>query len=417
MGYKHSFIAIFALTVITFGASQPVDQALVLKDAPEEVLFRVGKDQKPFELNCAVESGDSAKAQFEWHKDDKPLDLKSNPKIEQSQGKLVFKEPKDSDEGIYQCFATTSAGVASTGPVKVKKTYLTASQLSSKQVRPVEGRPFELDCKVPEGYPKPTIEWKKQSVATGKLESFRSPRIFSPQGNLYFSNATNDDVSKEYKYVCLAKSPAVDSEVPISEYIVEGLSKDDKPTDNEVVRQFVSQDFTAKVGDVTEIYCVYGGNPMPHPDWWKDGVNVNNGPGDRVTRRNRSKGKRLLIKETLPEDEGQYTCVIDNEVGKVQNYTLHLTVVSTPKLGQKPAKRINVKVGQEIFVPCEIENLSPKVESTWTFNGKPIANEKYNVNQKGLTIAKAQESDTGYYGCRAVNSIGQAYAETLVQVS
>ncbi|RVE42461.1 hypothetical protein evm_012891 [Chilo suppressalis] len=411
----------FALTILVLVTSQPADLPAVLKELPEEVLFRVGE---PFELNCEVESGDNSNVKFEWLAEFK--DLKANPNVKQNDQKLVFKEMKESDEGLYQCTAETSAGIASTRHVKLRKLYINVPKVSTQKVTPVEGRPFQLACPPVEGYPKPKVEWMKKSVANGVLETFLSPRIFSPQGDLYFSNATEEDVSKEFHYVCLVTSPAVDKKVPVVEWEVQGLAKDDKPSDHEVVRQFVSGDLTAKVGDVTEIYCIYGGNPMPHPDWWKDGVNVNNEPGDRVTRYNRSKGKRLLIKDTLLEDDGQYTCVVDNEAGKVQNHTMHLTVVSPPKFLKKPEKRINVKVGQELILPCEFE-VKPAGEVAWTHNTKvvrdgptnPKNSAPYNTikYENNLKIDKVQKSDSGYYGCRVTNSFGEAYAETLVVVS
>lgn len=59
--------------------------------------------------------------------------------------------------------------------------------------------------------------------------------------------------------MCVAKSPAVDGEVPLAEHFVEGLEKNPSP-DNEVVQQYVTPNgATAKVGEVTLLYCIYGG--------------------------------------------------------------------------------------------------------------------------------------------------------------
>ncbi|CAG9789665.1 unnamed protein product [Diatraea saccharalis] len=363
---------------LRYGSAQshPVSKPPVLKELPQEVLFRVGEK---LELSCEIESGDTSDVKFEWISAFQ--DLKGNPNIVENNQKLVFKNMKDTDEGFYQCIANTSAGIASTRRVKVTKSYINIPKISIQKMKPVEGRPFQLACPPIEGYPKPMVEWKKKSVDTGELETILDPRIFSPQGDLYFANATQEDVSTKFNYVCLVTSPALDGEVPVVEWAVEELTKDEKPADHEVVKQFVSGDKTAKVGDVTEIYCVYGGNPVPHPDWWKDGVNVNNKGDDRVTRYNRSSGKRLLIKETLPEDEGKYTCVIDNEAGgEVQNNTIHLTVVSPPKFVKTPDTRVNVKEGEELILPCKFE-MKPSGEVTWTHNTKMLRDQPTNTAQ------------------------------------
>lgn len=74
-------------------------------------------------------------------------------------------------------------------------------------------------------------------------------------------------------------------------------------------------------------HCFFS-SPLAHPDWFKDGKDINNSQKDRVTRYNRSVGKRLIIKEVRPEDEGEYSCVVNNEVGKVQRHSFHVKVVS-----------------------------------------------------------------------------------------
>lgn len=68
-------------------------------------------------------------------------------------------------------------------------------------------------------------------------------------------------------------------------------------------------------------------SPLAHPDWFFEGKNVNNKPGDRITRHNRTAGKRLLIKDTYLSDQGTYTCIANNEVGKPMNHSIYLKVV------------------------------------------------------------------------------------------
>ncbi|XP_028158570.1 hemolin-like isoform X2 [Ostrinia furnacalis] len=411
MSSKCGFVAFLAL--LGLGLSLAQKQAPVLKDPPTKVLYRAGK---PFELDCAVDSGDSSEiTSYQWFRYAKKVDPKA---AEQSGSRLIFKAPQNTDAGDYQCQATSSAGVASTKLISVSEAFLLDPQVSTKRVKPVEGKPFKLDCNVPSGHPKPTIEWKKQSVSdSSKSETILDGRItISDNGDLYFTNATQEDVSTDFKYVCVATTPAVDGEVILAEHIVEGLEKNPKP-DHEVTQLYVTpNDATAIVGEKTFLYCIYGSSPQAYPDWYKDGVNVNNKPEDRVTRHNRSKGKRLLIKETLLEDEGHYTCVINNELGKPENYSFHLNVVSVPEFVKKPEKRVQAKEGDDLFLPCEVK-AKPAAAPVWTLNAKPVAGSRRVVfSDKGLTINKVQKGDGGYYGCNATNIIGGNYVESYVQV-
>jgi hypothetical protein len=89
----------------------------------------------------------------------------------------------------------------------------------------------------------------------------------------------------------------------------------------------------------------------------------------------------------------------------------------TPRYTKKAEKRVSVKEGQDITLPCEVEATGPKVETSWTYNSKPVDKSKFTIDNKGMTIKNAKKTDSGYYGCRAVNSIGENYFETLVQVA
>lgn len=79
----------------------------------------------------------------------------------------------------------------------MNKAYLTAPKVQEQRTKPVEGKPFKLPCAVPDAYPAPSIQWKK-NYKDGKTENVMDGRItISPEGDLYFTNATEKDVSKE----------------------------------------------------------------------------------------------------------------------------------------------------------------------------------------------------------------------------
>ncbi|XP_046975653.1 hemolin-like [Vanessa cardui] len=244
----------------------------------------------------------------------------------------------------------------------------------------------------------------------------------SPEGDLYFTSVVKEDASPDHKYVCTAKSPAVDGYVVLAEHVIEDVVSGGRHQ-TELVKQYVSSDMTAKVGDATMIYCIYGGTPLAHPDWYKDGKNVNNDPKDRVTRYNRSAGKRLLIKDTWLSDEGEYTCIVDNDVS-VQRNTIKLTVVSAPQFVREHQSKLIVKAGEDVTIPCQAAGV-PAPELSWTYNAQALPqNDRIVLNKSSrgntivsdLTIKNVQKEDKGYYGCKGLNQNGEIYAETLVYV-
>ncbi|XP_060809153.1 hemolin [Amyelois transitella] len=407
--------ACVVLGLLAVASSQPVNNLPVLKEAPQEVLFREGT---PFAVECVTASGDGKLFKYKWTKNGQPLNLKDNANIvqRQNEGTLVFLRPSISDEGAYQCLGESQYGTASTRVIQIRRTYLEAQKYEVQKHTPIEGRTFKLDCPAPKAYPKPDIEWRSLQAAdpivSGEIQDARI--TVGPDGALYFANVTEDDASERFKYVCLASSPAVDKPVVLAEHFISSLKKDTKPQDHEVVLQYASPDTTARVGDMIFLYCIYGGNPLAHPDWFKDGKDVNNEPGARITRYNRSVGKRLLIRGVLPEDEGVYRCAVDNEVGKKQEHTMKLTVVGAPKFTKKPEKITTVKQGDDITIPCEVSGL-PAPKLTYTYSAEPLKSARVTA-ANGFSIKKIEKTDSGYYGCNATNEYGSAYYETLVNV-
>ncbi|KAJ0169985.1 hypothetical protein K1T71_014591 [Dendrolimus kikuchii] len=400
---------------IVLCAGLPIEQAPALKEEPAEVLFRVGS--KPAVIECIPES-QAKDIKYSWKKDGKELQLTPNIVQRKDEGTLTFLKPVAADEGIYQCFAESPAGVASTRHISFKRTYINHPQVKVKEHNPVDGRPFHLDCDIPDSYPKPTIQWKSQLIDNPDVsENILDRKItLSPDGTLWFAEVLPKDASKRYKYVCVAETPAEDEPVVLAEHIIKDLVKDTKNNDGELVPQYVSKDMVAKAGEVTMIYCIYGGKPLNPPDWFKDGKDTNGeDPKGRITRHNRTAGKRLLIKDTYLSDQGTFKCVVNNGVGKPQEHTMKLTVVSAPKYTKKPEKQIAAKEGQDVTIPCEVSGL-PDPKITWTFNSKPLNNPRATVNAHGLAISKVQKSDHGYYGCQAVNEHGELYSETFLQV-
>ncbi|CAG9574884.1 unnamed protein product [Danaus chrysippus] len=408
--------------VICSGAKLPLQDGQVLKEAPEEVIFRADKPE--LVLECSTEDKSQAPIRYTWFKNGQKFEPTGDVSQRDNEGTLVFKNPKKDDEGKYQCLAQTDAGTASTRIINVKLAFIDKPIIKQQKHKPIEGKTYQLDCEIPNSYPKPEIQWIFQSLSDPSISrNILDKRItLAPNGVLYFSNITKEDTSSEHKYVCVAKTLSGD-EVVLAEHVIEDVTPS-SGTDNELVQQYVSSNVIGHVGKVTMIYCIYGGTPLAHPDWYKDGKNVNNNPKDRITRYNRTAGKRLLIKETWTEDEGNYTCIVDNELGKPQEHTISLSIVSAPQFTKKSEPKESITSGKDVTIPCQVAAI-PAAKITWTYNAKKLPeNNKIvisqttqgNITVADLTIKNVQNTDTGYYGCSATNEYGDNYAETLLIV-
>ncbi|CAG5057457.1 unnamed protein product [Parnassius apollo] len=410
-------------------ASQPVDHLPVLKEAPDSVTFKVSDKPSPLILSCVVENAKNIK--YIWKKDGDIFEWKSRSDIAQKpdEGTIIIQKPRDEDAGQYQCFAESNFGVATTGVIKVEKLFIDTPKVIPLKHKPVKGKPFKLDCAVPNAYPEPEVQWVLQSAndpSNSKVIIEIEYHITqSPDGNLWFANVTEKDVHTDMKYVCQALTPAADGPVVLAEHYIEDLVENKEENTGELVAQYLSKDMTVQVGKVTMIYCIYGGTPLAYPGWRKNGQTIKDEPQDRVTKYNGTGGKRLLIKDTWLVDEGNYTCFADNEVDKVKEHTVHLTVVSAPVFSKRPQMKITAKQGEEVTINCQILGV-PAPEATWTYNAKPLPRtDRISVKQSSvgnstvadLTINNLEGNDAGYYGCKGYNGNGKVYAETLLYVS
>lgn len=188
------------------------------------------------------------------------MKLNSNISQKGNEGTLIFKKPSINDEGDYQCLAHTEFGVASSRIVHVRRQYIVIPKVTLQKHKPIEGKYFKLDCHIPNAYPKPEIVWLYQFISDPSISrNILDPRIIlSPDGTLFFTNVTKDDASREYKYVCVARSGAVEGDVVLAEHVMEDVVSSNEDN-SALVPLYVSPDMVAKVGDVTMIYCIYGG--------------------------------------------------------------------------------------------------------------------------------------------------------------
>lgn len=333
-------------------------------------------------------------------------------------GTLVITTPRDEDLGQYQCFAENEHGIATSNSVFVRKAELNSFKDEEIKTEAVnEGEPFKLQCSPPDGWPKPNVYWMIQATGGGLNLVNNSRMTLDPEGNLWFSNVTRYDASEDFYYVCSASSLFRNEYKMGNRVLLNVIQTGISPAQNkhEPVRQYVTRkNEVALRGKRTELYCIFGGTPLPQTVWRKDGAAI---PwSSRLTQG--QYGKSLVINNVGFDDQGSYTCEASNGVGSVQSYSINLEVRATPYFTVEP-EVVNAAEDEQAEFRCEATGV-PEPTIKWIHNGKPIdqspPNARRVVGTNSIVISKLSKKDTGNYGCNATNALGYVYKDVYLNV-
>lgn len=358
---------------------------------------------------------------YRWVKNGKKFDWQAyDDRMSQQPGRgtLVITSPRDEDLGQYQCFAENEHGVATSNSVFVRKAELnTFKDELPKTVTANEGDPFKLQCQPPDGWPKPNVYWLIQTTE-GSIKSINNSRMtVDPEGNLWFSNVTRYDASDDFYYVCAATSVFRNEYKLGNRVLLEVTQTGISPTQNryQPTRQYVTRkNEVALRGKKVEMYCIFGGTPLPQIVWKKNGEYIR--WGDRITQGNY--GKSLIIRHATFDDGGSYTCEASNGVGSLQSYSIHLDILAVPYFTVEPELK-NAAEDENVEFRCEASGI-PEPVIKWIHNGKPISesppNARRTVGTNSITIRGLSSKDTGNYGCNATNSLGYVYKDVYLNV-
>ncbi|XP_017782809.1 PREDICTED: neuroglian isoform X2 [Nicrophorus vespilloides] len=394
----------------------------IIKQPPtDEVLFQVGinENDKPFYIECEAVGEPAPK--YRWVKNGKTFDWQAyDDRISQQPGRgtLSIAKPQDEDLGQYQCFAENEYGVATSNSVFMRKAELNPFKNSLPlPVVGYEGDPFKLTCQPPDGWPKPKVYWVIQFTSDGFKTINNSRMTLDPEGNLWFSNLTREDASDDFIYACAAAS-STKLEYKLGNRVILNVQPSGSGSSlnkHEPVYQYATRkNEVAYRGKVVELFCIYGGTPLPQTVWKKDGKQILY--SERVTQNNY--GKSLIIKLVDFEDEGQYTCDVSNGVGVAQSYSINLKVYAVPFFTEEP-EIINAAEDETVQFRCSASGV-PEPQIKWIHNGKPISeaspNPRRKVNTNNIIIERLTKTDTGNYGCNATNSLGYVYKDVYVNV-
>ncbi|XP_015197421.2 roundabout homolog 2 isoform X12 [Lepisosteus oculatus] len=373
---------------------------------PSDLIVSKGE---PATLNCKAEGRPTPTV--EWYKDGERVETdKDDPRSHRMllpSGSLFFLRivhgrRSKPDEGSYVCVARNYLGEAVSRNASLEVALLRDDfRQNPTDVVVAAGEPAILECQPPRGHPEPTIYWKKDKVRIDDKED----RITIRGGKLMISNTRKSDAGM---YVCVGTNMVGERDSETAQ-----LTVFERPT---FLRRPINQIVLEE--EAVEFRCQVQGDPQPSVRWRKDDADL---PRARYDIKD---DYVLRIKKASSSDEGTYTCIAENRVGKVEA-SASLTVRAPPQFVVRPRDQI-VAQGRTATFPCETKG-NPQPAVFWQkegsqnllFPNQPLQpNSRFAVSQSGdLTISNVQRSDAGYYICQALTVAGSILAKAQLEVT
>eukprot|EP00062_Callorhinchus_milii_P011231 gi/632957169/ref/XP_007894326.1/ PREDICTED: roundabout homolog 2-like [Callorhinchus milii] len=226
-------------------------------------------------------------------------------------------------------------------------------------------------------------------------------------GKLMISDTRKSDAGM---YVCTATNMVGERDSETAELVVF-----ERPTfTKRPVNQVVLAD------DTVDFHCEVQGDPVPTTRWRKEEGELPRG------RFEIQSDNTLRLARVGSEDEGTYTCVAENSVGKVEfsgTLTVHVGPFMPPQIVVRPRDQI-IAQGRSVTFVCETKGNPPPAvfwqkegSQTLLFPSQPQPSGRFSVSPKGeLAITGVQSGDSGYYMCQAISVAGSILAKVLLEV-
>nr|XP_045006356.1 neurofascin isoform X7 [Jaculus jaculus] len=330
-----------------------------------------------------------------WYK--KGGDLPSDKaKFENFNKALRITNVSEEDSGEYFCLASNKMGsIRHTISVRVKAAPYWLDEPKNLILAP--GEDGRLVCRA-NGNPKPTVQWmvngeplqsappNPNREVAGDTIIFRDTQISSRA--VYQCNTSN-----EHGYL-LANAFVSVLDVP-----PRMLSPR-----NQLIRVILY--------NRTRLDCPFFGSPIPTLRWFKNGQGSNLDGGNYHVYENGS----LEIKMIRKEDQGIYTCVATNILGKAENQ-VRLEVKDPTRIYRMPEDQV-AKKGTTVQLECRVKHdPSLRLTVSWLKDDEPLhIGNRMKKEDDSLTIFGVAERDQGSYTCMASTELDQDLAKAHLTV-
>ncbi|XP_039633634.1 roundabout homolog 3 isoform X5 [Perca fluviatilis] len=409
MEYSHTLVpllVLFALRTLAYGSRPRLEDAPPrIVEHPSDLIVSKGE---PATLNCKAEGRPAP--MVEWYKDGERVETdREDPRSHRMllpSGSLFFLRivhgrRSKPDEGIYVCVARNYLGEAVSRNASLEVAILRDDfRQTPSDVVVAAGEPAVMECIPPRGHPEPTISWKRNNIRVND----RDERITMRGGKLMISNSKKSDAGM---YVCVGTNMVGEKDSDPAELVVFERPVFTKQPVNQVVL----------ADDTVDFFCEVHGDPTPTVRWRREEGEL---PRGRFEIRS---DNSLRLTQVRGEDEGAYTCVSENSVGKAEaSGTLQVHV--PPQIVVRPRDQITAP-GRTVTFLCGTKG-NPPPAVFWQKEGsqillfpiqEPLQSGRFSVSLSGeLAIADVRVEDSGYYICQAISVAGSILTKALLEV-
>ncbi|XP_035999374.1 roundabout homolog 3 isoform X3 [Fundulus heteroclitus] len=385
------------------------DAAPRIIEHPSDLIVSKGE---PATLNCKAEGRPTPTV--EWYKDGERVETdREDPRSHRMllpSGSLFFLRivhgrRSKPDEGVYVCLARNYLGEAISRNASLEVAILRDDfRQTPSDVVVAAGEPAVMECIPPRGHPEPTISWKRNNIRVND----RDERITMRGGKLMISNTRKSDAGM---YVCVGTNMVGEKDSDPAELVVFERPVFTKQPVNQVVL----------ADDTVEFFCEVHGDPPPTVRWRREEGEL---PRARFEIRS---DNSLRLSQVRAEDEGTYTCVSENSVGKAEasgTLQVHVGLSLPPQIVVRPRDQITAP-GRTVTFLCGTKG-NPPPAVFWQKEGsqillfpiqEPSQSSRFSVSLSGeLTITDVQVEDSGYYICQAISVAGSILTKALLEV-
>ncbi|XP_041477176.1 myosin light chain kinase, smooth muscle-like isoform X3 [Lytechinus variegatus] len=457
------------IAVSSPAATKPTVSAPQFLDRPSSVTADQGKSAR---FSCSV-SGFPLPV-VTWAKDEKILEDEGRFEIYDEGREFIMEifDLQPTDEGLYTVTAENSAGKAATGAeLTVNRTKTAIEQppppapytnslsysdvrhdeaassedvpsLKSEQLIPepiatnptafqppsrippeflalptqrtiTEPNSAKFNCRVV-GDPKPTVTWSRNNVVlsdSGRYEIYEEKDEFI----LEIFDTTTEDSGV---YVCTATNLA-------GQKLAEARLTVESSAPKGTIPEFIEKISGTAVrdGESAKFTCKLRGIPPPSVHWYYRNQEIV-GSDEVYELHHQGETASLCLPEVLPEDEGEYSCTIKNDMGETSCSAFLKVQAASPKSTMpefvQKLKDIQAIDGSPLSLPVRVAG-SPDPDVQWFFNKEQIKEDNdfkfvRDGDRLSLVIAEVYPDDAGVYTCKIFNSAGSAECSCKVFV-
>ncbi|XP_043572412.1 neurofascin homolog (chicken) a isoform X13 [Chiloscyllium plagiosum] len=317
-------------------------------------------------------------------------------RIENYNKTLRITDVSEENSGEYFCLASNKMGsIRHTITVRVKAAPYWLNEPQNLVLAPGEyGR---LVCQA-NGNPKPNIQWLMNGEPIEKVR--QSPGREIDGDTIIFREA---QIGSSAVYQCNASNEhgylLANAFVSILDVQPRILTRR-----NQIVKVIEN--------NRTRLDCQFFGSPIPTLRWFKDGQGNNLYGGNYIIHDNGT----LELRRARKVDEGTYTCVATNILGKAEN-RVRLEVKDPTRIIRAP-ESITVKRSLAAKFECKVRHdPTLRVTVTWLKDDKVLYLPwRMKKDEDSLTIINVSERDEGIYTCVASTELDSDSAKARLTV-